>query len=187
MAVTITIGGKKGVESAQPFSIRDPQPGLANPDRPVWILADTYPRIAGMPGPGGAQTSNKKTFDFGELKPGRGAGGRLEARGGEGRRLQAPLPDRRRAERQQKAVNADGGGTPTGSFAVRIALKPQLTRINSKGEIVPVQPSQASGGAQASTGGGGGGGNPNATSGTANGGSGSYPPSGSLPPSGSGY
>ncbi len=80
-------------------------------------------------------------------------------------------------------MNADGGGTPTGSFAVRIALKPQLTRVNSKGEIVPVRPAQQSGGAQAS---GGGGTNPNATSGTANGGSGSYPPSGSLPPSGSG-
>ncbi len=70
MSVTITIGGKEGVESAQPFSIRDPQPGLSIPDRPVWILADTYPRIAGKPGPGGAQTSNDKTFDFGELKPG---------------------------------------------------------------------------------------------------------------------
>ena len=91
---------------------------------------------------------------------------------------------------QQKAVNADGGGAPTGSFAVRIALKPELTRINSEGEIVPVRPAQASGGAEATGGGGTGGStsNPNATSGTANSGSGSYPPSGGAPPqSGSGY
>ena len=187
MSVTITIGGKKGVESAQPFSIRDPQPGLAIPDRPVWILADTYPQIAGKPGPGGAQTSNKKTFDFGELKPGEARVGvwKLGAvKAGAWKlryRIDAGLSG------QQKAVNADGGGTPTGSFAVRIISKPQLTRINSKGEIVPVQPSQASGGAQASTSAGGGGGNPNATSGTASGGSGSYPPSGSQSPSGSGY
>jgi hypothetical protein len=183
MAVTITIGGKKGVESTQPFSIRDPQPGLANPDRPVWILAENYPRIAGVPGPGGAQTSNNKTFDFGALKPGQARVGvwKLGAvKAGAYKlryRINAGLSG------SQEAVNADGGGPPVGSFAARIALKPQLTRINSKGEIVPVNPAaQGNGGG----GGGGGTGNPNATSGTANGGSGSYPPSGSLPPSGSG-
>ena len=180
MAVTITIGGKKGVESTQPFSIRDPQPGLANPDRPVWILADTYPRIAGVPGPGGAQTSNKKTFDFGALKAGQARVavwklGAVKAGAYKLRyRIDAGLNG------SQRAVNADGGGTPIGSFAARIALKPQLTRINSKGEIVPVPPA-----AQGVGGTGGGGGNPNATSGSANAGSGSYPPSGSLPPSGS--
>ncbi|MGZ8667261.1 MAG: hypothetical protein ACXWZM_09145 [Solirubrobacterales bacterium] len=188
MAVTITIGGKKGVESTQPFSIRDPQPGLASPDRPVWILADTYPRIAGVPGPGGAQTSNNKTFDFGSLKPGQARVGvwKLGAvKPGAYKlryRIDAGLSG------SQEAVNAGGGGPPIGSFAARIALKPQLTRINSKGEIVPVGPAAQGGGASGGTGGGGTGGtaNPNATSGTANGSSGSYPPSGSLPPSGSG-
>ena len=37
---------------------------------------------------------------------------------------------------------------------MQIALKPQLTRVNSKGEIVPVRPAQQGGGAQASGGGG---------------------------------
>ncbi len=189
MAVTVTIGGKQGVESTQPFSIRDPQPGLSSPDRPVWILADSYPRIAGVPGRGGSQTSNDKTFDFGELTPGEARVGvwKLGAvKAGAYKlryRIDAGLSG------QQTAVNADGGGAPIGSFAVRIASKPELTRINSKGEIVPVGGAQASGGAQA--GGGGTGGtapNPNATSGVAGGGSGSYPPSGgSTPGSGSGY
>ena len=121
MAVTITIGGKKGVESTQPFSIRDPQPGLASPDRPVWILADTYPRIARVPGPGGSQTSNNKTFDFGRLAPGdaRVAVWKLGAvKAGAYKlryRIDAGLSG------QQEAVNADGGGPPVGSFAVRIA------------------------------------------------------------------
>ena len=119
MSVTITIGGKEGVESAQPFSIRDPQPGLSIPDRPVWILADTYPRIAGKPGPGGAQTSNDKTFDFGELKPGdaRVAVWKLGAvKAGAYKlryRVDAGLSG------AQKAVNADGGGAPTGASRCR--------------------------------------------------------------------
>jgi hypothetical protein len=189
MAVTITIGGKQGVESTQPFSIRDPQPGLSAPDRPVWILADTYPRIAGVSGPGGSQTSNNKTFDFGELKPGdaRVAVWKLGAvKAGEYKlryRIDAGLSG------QQEAVNADGAGAPVGSFAVRVALKPELTRINSKGQIVPVGSSATGGGGGSGAGGTGGtagSASPNASSGPATGGTGSYPPSGSLPPSGSG-
>ena len=53
-----------------PSAIRDPQPDLAQPDRPVWVLAAGYPKLAGSSEPGGAETSNRKTFDFGPLKPG---------------------------------------------------------------------------------------------------------------------
>lgn len=55
------------------FSIRSDQPGLANPNRAVWILENKYPREAGSPPPSGlsggfrAQTN---TFGFGPLEPG---------------------------------------------------------------------------------------------------------------------
>jgi hypothetical protein len=70
LAVTISIAGKQGQESSLPFGVRDPQPGLAQADRPVWVLAATYPRLLGSDAPGGASTSNRKTFSFGPLEPG---------------------------------------------------------------------------------------------------------------------
>lgn len=70
LTVTIAIAGRPGRDSALPFGVRDPQPELATADRPVWVLAATYPRFAGSAEPGGAETANPKTFDFGELEPG---------------------------------------------------------------------------------------------------------------------
>ena len=66
----VSIAGREGQASTLPFGIRDPQPELAQPDRPVWVLAAQYPKFAGSSEPGGAGTSNPKTFDFGALKPG---------------------------------------------------------------------------------------------------------------------
>lgn len=186
LAVTITIEGRQGFASTQPFAIRDPQPGLAIPERPVWLLDTGYPRIAGISGPGGAQTSNQKTFQFGELKPGDARiaiwklapvkAGNYKLR----YRVDAGLSG------QSNAVSA-GGGPVIGNFAVQITAEPELTRINEKGQIVPVKPAAASNtGATGATGGSGGAGGSNSTSGYADEGSGSYPPSGSLPPSGSG-
>ena len=70
VTVTISIGGKEGAASSLPFAIHDPQPGLSQGDRPVWVLAESYPRFAGSSEPGGASTSNRKTFALGPLKPG---------------------------------------------------------------------------------------------------------------------
>jgi hypothetical protein len=70
LTVTVSIAGKQGQASSLPFGISDPQTGLAQPDRPVWVLAQSYPRLAGSSDPGGATTSNRKTFSFGPLKPG---------------------------------------------------------------------------------------------------------------------
>lgn len=70
LTVTLSIAGKQGQTSSLPFGVHDPQTGLAQPDRPVWVLAQTYPRLVGSSEPAGASTSNRKTFSFGPLKPG---------------------------------------------------------------------------------------------------------------------
>jgi len=70
LTVNVSIKGKEGEGSTLPFGIRDPQPELAQPDRPVWVLAAHYPKLAGSTANGGAETSNQKTFDFGPLKKG---------------------------------------------------------------------------------------------------------------------
>ena len=53
LTVTVDIEGKYGEAARIPFAVHDPQPGLANGDRPVWVLAATYPRLGGSKAPGG--------------------------------------------------------------------------------------------------------------------------------------
>jgi len=70
LTVTVSIAGKEGQASSLPFGVSDRQTGLAQADRPVWVLAAGYPRLADSSDPGGATTSNRKTFSFGPLEPG---------------------------------------------------------------------------------------------------------------------
>jgi len=70
MGITFGIAGEAGSTSSLPFGIHDSTPGLAQPDRPVWVVAQGYPRLFGSPQSAGAITANKKTFAFGPLKPG---------------------------------------------------------------------------------------------------------------------
>jgi len=135
LAVTISIAGKQGQDSMQPFSVRDPQPGLAVPDRPVWILEQDFPKLVGSSAPGGAETANFKTFDFGPLKPGdtTAAIWRVSAvKPGTYTvlyRIDAGLTGK------AKAITADGS-PPVGSFHVKITSQPPLTGVNGKGQVV---------------------------------------------------
>jgi hypothetical protein len=135
LTATISIAGREGQASTLPFAIRDPQPGLAQPDRPVWVLAARYPRFAGSTEPGGAGTSNPKTFDFGALKPGATANvvWKLSAvKTGEWVLrfvVDAGLGG------QAQAVTA-GGGQPGGSIAARIVSRTPEKEVNGAGEVV---------------------------------------------------
>ncbi len=67
LAITIFVdGGAQG-----PFSIRSDQPGLANPTRPVWVLENKYPKLAGEKQTAGAETAETNTFNFGALPSGK--------------------------------------------------------------------------------------------------------------------
>lgn len=138
LAITISIGGPEGRDSTRPFSVRDPQPGLALPDRPVWILENGYPKLAGSTASAGAQTANDKTFAFGILKPGKTTeavwrltpvqAGSFTLR----YEVDAGLTGKAKAE-------TAGGSQPTGSFAVQISDVPPQTRVNDQGEVVEIQ------------------------------------------------
>lgn len=138
LTVTFTIAGKRGVESSLPFGVSDPQPELAQPERPVWVLAQTYPRLHGSSTPGGATTSNRKTFDFGEVKPGQTvrAVWKLSAvRAGKYTvlyRIDAGLSGKARAK-------TTGGVNPGGSFKTEISEELPETEVNDNGEIVEVK------------------------------------------------
>jgi hypothetical protein len=145
VAVTISIAGKEGETSALPFGIHDPQPELAQPDRPVWVLAEGSPQISGsdnptvsgnVKNPGGAGTSSPKTFDLGALDPGK----TVEATW----KLSAV-----KAGHYTVRWSVEGGlsGTsraksgkvrPGGSFVVHIDERPPETEVTDSGEVVEI-------------------------------------------------
>lgn len=135
LTASVSIEGKEGQTSTLPFGIHDPEPGLAQPDRPVWVLAEHYPKFAGDPAPGGAGTSNPKTFDFGPLKAGKSANvewklsavrpGRYTLLYG----IDAGLSGKAKAE-------TGGGGAPGGSFTVEISSAEYDTEVTGSGEVV---------------------------------------------------
>lgn len=135
LTVNVSIKGKQGQTSTLPFAIHDPQPELAQPDRPVWVLAEHYPRFAGDSASGGAETSNQKTFDFGSLKAGKSANvvWKLSAvKAGKYTLLyaiDAGLSGKAKAE-------TGGGVAPGGSFAVDISSAEYDTEVTGGGEVV---------------------------------------------------
>ena len=135
LTVNVAIKGKEGEGSPLPFGIRDPQPELAQPDRPVWVLAAHYPKFVGSTANGGAETSNPKTFDFGPLKKGATADTvwKLSAVKAGTYTLvysvEAGLTDATKAK-------TGGGAAPGGSFTVKINAAARNTEVNDSGEVV---------------------------------------------------
>jgi hypothetical protein len=144
LAVTFSIGGKEGADSPLPFGVRDPQVGLAQPERPVWVLAQTYPRLVGSSAPGGATTSNRKTFSFGPLKPGKtvDAVWKLSAVRQGKYTLLYEVGAGLTAETKAKT---EGGVTPGGSFRAEITQELPETEVTDSGEIVEIKKSGGGG------------------------------------------
>ena len=135
LTVNVAIKGKQGEGSSLPFGIRDPQPELAQPDRPVWVLAAHYPKFIGSSANGGAETSNPKTFDFGPLKKNTSADVVWK--------LSAVKPGTYTVVYAVEAGLSDttkattgGGAAPGGSFTVKISSAERNTEVNDSGEVV---------------------------------------------------
>jgi hypothetical protein len=148
LTVTISVGGREGEDSALPFGYRDPQPGLAQPDRPVWVLAAHYPKLAGSSEPAGAETSGRKTFDFGPLKPGATTEAVWKLSAVKAGHFNLLYEIGAGLGGQAKAETAAAGGTGTeagGSFAVYVTTAPPETVVDDSGEVVPApkDPTQA--------------------------------------------
>jgi hypothetical protein len=136
LTYTISIAGREGRDSTLPFAIRDLQPGLAQPDRPVWVLAEHYPKLAGSAKPGGAEGAALKTYTFGPVEPGatNEAVWKLSA-------------SRKGSYRVLYSVGSTGdvrletadGANPGGSFATTISPEVQDMTVNDAGEIVEIE------------------------------------------------
>jgi hypothetical protein len=138
LSVTFTIAGERGESSSLPFGVNDPQPELAQPERPVWVLAATYPRLHGSSTPGGSSTSSRKTFSFGRLEPGETTKAiwKLSAvRVGKFTLLYSVNAGLRGAAKAE----TDGGVAPGGSFSTEITDRLPETEVTDDGEIVEIK------------------------------------------------
>lgn len=142
LIVNISIAGKEGQTSTLPFGIHDPQPELAQPDRPVWVLAARYPRFAGSSTQAGAETSNPKTFDFGPLKPGRTASLVWKLSAVKAGRWTVLYSIDAGLSGEAKAKTT-GGVRPGGSFTARISAARLNKEVTDSGEVVDREPEHA--------------------------------------------
>lgn len=142
LAVTITVGGESGRNSSLPFTIRERQSGLAQPDRPVWVLSANYPKLNGSEAPGGSETANKKTFQLGELEPGETTHAVWKLSAVRAGRYTVLYQVDASLSGSAKARTA-AGAVPGGAFRVHIDSKPLNTEVTDSGEIVEI-PGQGS-------------------------------------------
>jgi hypothetical protein len=142
LAVTIFVDdGADG-----PFSIRSQQPGLADPNRPVWILEENYPKVL-KPGqeladanrlpPAGADVANTNTFAFGPMAPGDTKHMIWRVTPIDGGTYTVNYEIAAGLHGKARAVTVDGGPVQ-GSSVVTISTKPPETRVNEQGEVVTV-------------------------------------------------
>jgi hypothetical protein len=137
LAVTISLDRN----AVRPFSIYDKQPGLADPERPVWVLENNYPKLAGQKVSAGAETANDKTFDFGSLKPGKTVQAVWKVTPVRPGLYTLDYQVDAGLNGKAKAVTANGS-PPTGSFVVKISSAPPSTGVNDQGQVVQIpQPS----------------------------------------------
>ncbi len=129
---------ESGPTAAGSFSVISQQPDLAIPSRPVWILEQGYPKLAGQTASAGAEAAQTDTFSFGPLDP------------NETReivwRVTPVQPGtytvryRIAAGLQGKAVAVtDDGSVPEGEFVVVISAAPPQTRVDDSGKVVPIK------------------------------------------------
>ena len=145
LIVNVSIAGREGRTSTLPFGIHDPEPELAQPDRPVWVLAARYPRFEGSSEPAGAETSNPKTFDFGPLKPGATANLVWKLSAVKTGRWTILYSIDAGFGSDVKA-RTGGGVEPGGSIVARISAARRNKEVTGSGEVVEQTPGRGSGG-----------------------------------------
>jgi hypothetical protein len=130
------------------FSVLSDQPDLAIPSRPVWILEQGYPRIAGteagappegeIAGSGGAETAQTNTFSFGPLDPNETTEILFRVTAVQDGTYTVHYRIAAGLQGKAVAVNEDGS-VPEGEFVVRISDVPPQTRVDDAGNVVPIK------------------------------------------------
>jgi len=144
LAITIYTGDEK---ADGPFNVRSDQEGLADPNRPVWILENQYPKILDetvdlaeldREPTAGAETAATDTYAFGALGPGESITAVWRVTPVKGGTFTVHYEIAGGLDGQAKAVTADGSPVE-GEFVATISTKPPNTRVTDSGEVEVVQ------------------------------------------------
>jgi hypothetical protein len=138
LVATIDLPGR---DSTLAFATRDPQPGLAQPQRPVWVMEAGYPKLAGTIGRGGAATANRRTFNFRELPPGETAVMVWRVTALEPGLYRLVYEIDAGLGLDTSAVDSEGE-IPAGALPVRVTDRAVPTKVNRKGNVVPLTPQE---------------------------------------------
>ena len=138
LAVTIFTGDQP---SSGSFSVRSDQPGLADPNRPVWILENGFPKLVTpqvkdleTAPPAGAEAAQTNTFSFGAVPPGESKDIVWRVTPVHAGTYTVHYELAAGLNGKAKAVTKDGGPVE-GEFVVTITDKPPQARVNSAGEV----------------------------------------------------
>lgn len=137
LTISMSIGGKEGQASSLPFALRSPEPGLAQPDRPVWVLSEHYPKLVGSDRPGGAENASSNTFDFGPLKAGATTEAVWKLSAVKAGRFTLLYNVDASLGGEARAVSANGGAV-RGSLPVTVSSTPPDTTVTDSGEVVTI-------------------------------------------------
>ena len=132
-------GGGSLPEVQGAFSVRSEQQGLAIPFRPVWILEDGFPKLAGQTASAGAEAAQTDTFSFGSLAANQRRDMVWNVTPVQAGTYTVHYRVAAGLQGKAKAVTADGS-IPEGEFVVRISSAPPQTRVNDSGQVVPIKP-----------------------------------------------
>ncbi len=140
LAVTICVDS---CDADGSFSLRSEQPGLASPNRPVWILEQEYPKLQ-PPGvsakelddepTAGAEAAQTNTFAFGALAPGDEVAAAWRVTPVQAGTYTVNYEIAAGLTGKAKAITADGGPAE-GSFVVTISDKPPNATVEPDGSI----------------------------------------------------
>ena len=139
LVVTIFTGDEKADGA---FNIRSEQEGLADPNRPVWILENGYPKIS-EPGTGsldeaqtaGAETAATNTYSFGELAPDDTVRAVFRVTPVVGGTYTVNYEVAAGLDGKAKAVT-DTGEPVEGEFVATISTRPPAAAVNEQGDVV---------------------------------------------------
>ncbi len=142
LALTIYTGD---VKADGAFNMRSTQEGLADPNRPVWILENDYPKILedgasakdlDSAPTAGAETSSTNTYTFGELPAGEEVHAVFRV---------TPVVSGTYTVHYEVAAGLDGkaravtdtGEPVEGEFVATITDKPAAAKVDEDGNVVP--------------------------------------------------
>lgn len=143
LAITIYTGDLK---AEHPFDVRSDQPGLADPNRPVWILEEDFPKLLtpqvpvsqiGKAPPAGAETANTDTYAFGSVRPGDSIDALWRVTPVKAGTYTVHYEISAGLYGKAKAVTDDGSKVE-GEFVVTISDKPAQTRVSDSGKVETV-------------------------------------------------